>query len=104
MFHPLACFIGLRYLRSSRRGVVSFITFASVTGIGLGVAALIVILSVMNGLEAELRNRMLSMSAHASLTASGGLEDWRALEAELARLDSVAGVAPYVLLQGMLAA
>jgi lipoprotein-releasing system permease protein len=104
MFHPLACFIGLRYLRSSRRGVVSFITFASVTGIGLGVAALIVILSVMNGLEAELRDRMLSMSAHASLSAPGGLTEWESLQADLRRMDGVQGVAPYVLLQGMLAA
>jgi lipoprotein-releasing system permease protein len=104
MFHPLACFIGLRYLRSSRRGIVSFITFASVTGIALGVAALIVILSVMNGLESELRTRMLSMTAHVTLSAPGGLDDWEALRTGLERFDAVVGVAPYVVLQGMLAA
>src|SRR6185295_10250514 len=62
MFQPLEGFIGLRYLRSRRRrGVVSFMSAASLIGIALGVAALLVILSVMNGLETETRNRLLSM-------------------------------------------
>jgi lipoprotein-releasing system permease protein len=105
MFAPLECFIGLRYLRARRRGVVSFITMASLAGIALGVAALIVILSVMNGLETELRTRLLSMTAHASISAPGeGLTDWRALERRLAKEPDVVGVAPYVSLEGMLGA
>src|SRR5690606_5844640 len=70
-FQPLEAFVGLRYVRSRRRrGVVSFMSGASLLGVALGVAALIVILSVMNGLEAELRDRLLSMTAHASVSAA----------------------------------
>jgi lipoprotein-releasing system permease protein len=105
MFQPLEWFIGLRYLRSRRRrGVVSFMSAASLIGIALGVAALIVILSVMNGLETETRTRLLSMSAHASIAAPGGLTDWRELQGRLAAEPGVAGVSPYVVLEGMLAA
>ena len=107
MFYPLECFIGLRYIRARRRGVVSFISFASLTGIALGVAALIVILSVMNGFEGELRTRLLSLSGHATIAAAGegaGLADWSALETRLGGIQGVAGVAPYVLVQGMLSA
>jgi lipoprotein-releasing system permease protein len=105
MFAPLECFIGLRYIRARRRGAVSFISLASLLGIALGVAALIVILSVMNGFETELRTRLLSMTAHASISAPGtGLPAWRELEAELSALPGVVAVAPYTLLEGMLAA
>ena len=106
MFQPLECFIGLRYLRSRRRrGVVSFMSTASLLGIALGVAALLVILSVMNGFEAELRTRLLSMSAHATISKSeGGLGDWVDLQARVSMDERVLGVSPYVLLEGMLAA
>ncbi len=103
MFRPLEWFIGLRYLRSRRRrGVVSFMSAASLIGIALGVAALIVILSVMNGLETETRTRLLSMNAHATIAAPAGLEDWRALRNEFAASPGVEGVTPYVTLEGML--
>lgn len=105
MFQPLEWFIGLRYLRSRRkRGVVSFMSAASFLGIALGVAALIVILSVMNGLETETRTRLLSMSAHATVTVPSGLPDWQVLERGLRGVPGVAGVSPYVSLEGMLAA
>ena len=106
MFQPLEWFIGLRYLRSRRRrGIVSFMSTASLLGIALGVAALIVILSVMNGFETELRTRLLSMSAHATVAAPlAGVDDWPDLRRRLAAEDGVAGVAPYVLLESMLAA
>jgi lipoprotein-releasing system permease protein len=68
------------------------------------VAALIVILSVMNGLEAETRTRLLSMSAHATIAAPSGLTDWRTLAAAAADAPGVSGVSPYVELEGMLAA
>src|SRR5690606_37737757 len=75
---------------------------ASLIGVALGVAALIVILSVMNGLESELRNRLLSLTAHATITAPQGLDDWRAVAARVAERDGVASVSPYVTLQAML--
>ena len=70
MFQPLEWFIGLRYLRSRRwRALVSFRTAASLLGLALGVTALIVILSVLNGLETETRTRLLALSAHATVSA-----------------------------------
>ncbi|HEY7671968.1 MAG TPA: lipoprotein-releasing ABC transporter permease subunit [Gammaproteobacteria bacterium] len=105
MFRPLECFIGFRYLRSGRRrGVVSFMTAASFLGIALGVAALIVILSVLNGFETENRTRLLSMTEHVGISAAaGGLADWESLAARIAARDDVTAVAPFVELEGMLA-
>ena len=77
---------------------------ASLVGIALGVAALIIILSVMNGLETETRTRLLSVSAHATIASRAGLEDWRTWQARLAGVSGVAGVAPFVTIEGMLAA
>ncbi|HSG66585.1 MAG TPA: lipoprotein-releasing ABC transporter permease subunit [Gammaproteobacteria bacterium] len=104
MFRPLECFIALRYVRSRRRrGFISFISLASMLGIAIGVAALIVILSVMNGFEAELRSRLLSMTAHASVTRPPtGIEDWTELAVPLRELPNVVGVAPFVNVEAML--
>src|SRR5258708_18638030 len=72
MFQPVPVFVGLRYsLAREHSFFVSFITWVSLVGVALGVAALITVLSVMNGLESELRNRLLSLTAHASLSAAG---------------------------------
>jgi lipoprotein-releasing system permease protein len=79
-------------------------TVASLLGIALGVAALIIILSVMNGLETETRTRLLSVSAHATISSRSGVEDWRAWQQRLAAVPGVVGVAPYVTIEGMLAA
>src|SRR5215471_9085761 len=98
MFHPLSLYIGLRYVRArSHKFFVSFITWASLIGVGVGVAALIVILSVMNGFEDELRDRLLSLSAHARVTAGGSAAgaDWAAAERIVRGVEGVAGVAPY---------
>lgn len=103
MIGPLELGIGLRYLRARRRTrFVSFITLASSIGIAVGVAALIVILSVMNGFENELRSRLLGMTAHASVTGTEGeLADWPAtLERVLAEPD-VTAAAPYVEFEAM---
>jgi lipoprotein-releasing system permease protein len=103
MFQPLECFIGLRYLRSRRwRTLVSFRTAASLLGLMLGVMALIVILSVLNGLESETRARLLALSAHATVTKPGGIADWRELERRFANAPGVVAVTPYVRLEGML--
>jgi lipoprotein-releasing system permease protein len=104
MSNPVELFVGLRYLRAKRRTrFVSFITLISLLGIALGVAALIVILSVMNGFEGELRGRLLSMSAHGSVTgANGTTEDWRALVDAVGAEPGVAAVAPIVQMEGMI--
>ncbi len=104
MFKPLSLFIGLRYTRAKRRtGFISFITLTSVLGIALGVAALITVLSVMNGFEAELRDRILGMTSHASITGiDGELRDWQTLEAPLQQESRVLGWAPYVEGQAMI--
>jgi lipoprotein-releasing system permease protein len=104
MFKPLPFFIGLRYTRAKRRTrFISFITLTSILGIALGVTALITVLSVMNGFEAELRERILGMTAHASISGTDGdLRDWQALEPPLKRDSRVLGWAPYIEGQAML--
>jgi lipoprotein-releasing system permease protein len=102
---PYEWLIGTRYLRSAhRRGFVSFVALMSVCGLMLGVATLIVVLSVMNGFERELRSRILAVTSHAQLTGmQGSLADWRTL-AQRARLQSgVLAAVPYVESQAMLA-
>lgn len=104
MFKPLTLFIGLRYTRAKRRtGFISFITLTSILGIALGVSALITVLSVMNGFEAELRDRILGMTAHASITGTDGqLFNWQKFEAPLREEKRVLGWAPYVEGQAMI--
>jgi lipoprotein-releasing system permease protein len=104
MIRPLECFIGLRYLGTvGGRGLVSFLSFASLGGIALGVAAVIVILSAMNGLEAETRNRLLSLAEHVTLTPEAGTgTDWTTLRTRLLAVEGVAAVTPYVRLEAML--
>jgi len=104
MFKPLIIYIGLRYTRAKRRTrFISFITLTSVLGIALGVTALITVLSVMNGFEAELRERILGMTSHASITGENSeLRDWRDLEPALRKENRVLGWAPYVEGQAML--
>ena len=103
MFQPLELFIGLRYLRSRRwQALVSFRTAASLLGLALGVTALIVILSVLNGLEAETRSRLLELSAHATVSSPQGFADWRELERRFADTPGLEAVTPYVRLEGML--
>ena len=104
MINPVELFVGLRYLRAKRRTrFVSFITLISLAGVALGVAALIVILTVMNGFEGELRSRLLSMSAHGQVTGvQGRTSDWRSLLVEVADHPGVAAAAPLVQLEGMI--
>jgi lipoprotein-releasing system permease protein len=106
MFKPIPVAIGLRYLRAKRRnGFISFISFASMLGIALGVAALITTLAVMSGFQREIRDRMLQMAAHATVSADGEpLRGWADAVDEAKRDKRVAGAAPYierpVMLQG----
>ena len=102
---PYEWLIGTRYLRSAhRRGFVSFVALMSVCGLTLGVATLIVVLSVMNGFERELRSRILAVTSHAELTGtSGPLADWPALAARARGQSGVEAAAPYIESQAMLA-
>ncbi len=99
--------IGWRYVRAGRggrNGFLSFISLASVLGIALGVAALIIVLSVLNGFSAEVRDRMLSVIAHVELFSADGkaLPDWPATAAIARRDPRVVAVAPFVAGQGLL--
>lgn len=102
---PYELFIGLRYTRAKRRNhFISFISMISMLGIALGVAALIVVLSVMNGFQDELRNRILGVAAHIEITGfDNTLADWRQVAAQSLRVKEVEAAAPYVEGQGLLA-
>jgi lipoprotein-releasing system permease protein len=97
-------FIGLRYTRARRRNhFISFISGISMIGIALGVAALIVVLSVMNGFQKELRARILGVASHVQITgADNRLADWQALADVAAKRPRVVAAAPFVNAQGML--
>ena len=101
--------IGWRYTRAGRgarrNGFISFISGVSVLGIGLGVAALIIVLSVMNGFQKEVRDRMLSVIAHIEIYDAGGapLENWQALAAKARQNPAVVGAAPFVPAQALIA-
>jgi lipoprotein-releasing system permease protein len=104
MFQPLPVFVGLRYsLAREHSFFVSFITWVSLVGVALGVAALITVLSVMNGLESELRTRLLSLTAHASLNAGGApIGDWQARIRQLQGSPGLLGAAPFLDTDAML--
>jgi lipoprotein-releasing system permease protein len=104
MFKPIPVSIGLRYLRAKRRnGFISFISLASILGIALGVTVLITTLSVMSGFQREIRDRLLQMTAHATVSGAGdAMHDWPHA-VDMATKDSrVAGAAPFIDVQAML--
>lgn len=104
MFKPLPLYVGLRYTRAKRRNhFISFITIISMLGIALGVTALITVISVMNGFEQELRERILGMTAHATIQGQGSnLENWQSVAAAASENDQVKGFAPFIAAEGML--
>ncbi|NOZ52325.1 MAG: lipoprotein-releasing ABC transporter permease subunit [Gammaproteobacteria bacterium] len=105
MFKPLELFVGLRYIRAKRRNqFISFISFSSMLGIALGVTALITVLSVMNGFVTELRERILGMASHITVSGyEGELKEWRSLADEIVKSQPrVVGLAPYIRMEGML--
>src|SRR5215469_6976137 len=109
MFHPLSLFVGLRYVRArSHKFFVSFITWTSLAGVCVGVAALIVILSVMNGFEGDLRQRLLALDADARVvsadTQSADTPDpaqWQLAAQAASGSPGVVGVAPYAQIQAL---
>ncbi len=104
MFRPFELFIGLRYTRAKRRNhFISFISLTSILGIAVGVTALITVLSVMNGFEKELRERILGMASHLTISGPGGrLEHWQTLMARLDGRPGVQAIAPYIEAEAML--
>jgi len=104
MFQPKELFIGLRYIRAKRQShFVSFIAFISIAGVALGVFALIVVLSVMNGFGNELRDRTLSMTSHATITGYDGyVRDWPAVMEKVVKNKEVVAAAPYIRKEVML--
>jgi lipoprotein-releasing system permease protein len=104
MFQPLTLFVGLRYVRArGKKFFVSFITLVSLLCVCLGVAALIVILSVMNGFEGELRQRLLALTSHARVFAepSAVAPDWQETAKRVRALPGVVGAAPYIELEAL---
>jgi lipoprotein-releasing system permease protein len=101
---PYELFVGLRYTRAKRRNrFISVISLISVIGITIGVAALIVVLSVMNGFQKELRTRILGVASHVQIAAfDGGLSDWRGVAQQASRVPDVIAAAPYINQQGLL--
>src|SRR5919106_1715592 len=105
MFKPLELYIGLRYTRAKRRNhFISFISLISIVGMALGVTALITVLSVMNGFEKELRERILGMTAHATVMEIGQpLQNWQAVAQVIKHHPRVLGIAPFVRAEAMVA-
>jgi lipoprotein-releasing system permease protein len=98
MSYPLELFIGLRYLRAKKRNhFISFISSISIFGIALAIILLITVLSVMNGFQQELRDRILVMTSHVTVSAAtGGLRDWQVVSEKLKEDTEITGSAPYV--------
>jgi len=104
MFKPFSLFVGLRYTAAKRNNhFISFISLVSMLGLMLGVAALILVLSVMNGFDRELKDRILGMVPHASITGyDQPIEDWKSISSTVLDDPRVIGTAPFIHAQGML--
>jgi len=103
MFRPLFVFIGTRYTRAKRRNhFVSFISLTSIIGLALGVVVMIVVLSVMNGFDHEMRTRVLGMVPHATLESGEAISDWPSLADKVKQNPQVLAVAPFTQMQGLL--
>lgn len=102
MMRPAVLWLALRYLRAQPANqFATLVAMASVIGVALGVAALIVVLSVMNGFENELRGRLVAMTGHAVVLTGRGEEDWRAMRASVEATEGVDSAAAYVELEAM---
>ena len=103
MFNSFETMIGLRYVRARRRNhFISFISMSSMIGVALGVMALITVISVMNGFEKELKDRILGMASHAVIEELNGLKDWQSVINNIKDHPEIVGAAPYFHAEGML--
>lgn len=102
MFKPLSVYVGLRYTAAKRRNhFISFISLTSMIGLMLGVAVLIIVLSVMNGFDRELKQRILGMVPHATIEGTEPLADWQTIDTKVEQHPRVLAAAPYIQGQGM---
>jgi lipoprotein-releasing system permease protein len=103
-FYVFELFVGMRYTRAKRKNhFISFISLTSMIGIALGVAALIIVLSVMNGFQKDLRTRILGVASHLEITSSNNtLESWSTIAAYASKHEHVLASAPYISAQAML--
>ena len=98
-------FIAKRYLRAKRQtGFISLITYISIGGVTIGVAALIIVLSVMNGFESEVRDRIIGADAHIRVQTfhNKGVENWEDIKAQIEEIPHITGISPYILEKGMI--
>jgi len=103
MFRPLSIFIGIRYTGAKRRNhFISFISMTSMIGLALGVLAMIVVLSVMNGFQKEMSTRILGMVPHASIAGTQPLNDWQVVADAARQHPEVVAAVPFAELEGML--
>ena len=104
MFKPASVFIGLRYFFVGQRSalLVSFISLLAIAGLVLGVALLIIVLSVMNGFDRELRDNILSVVPHVQLIHQSGIEDWQSERDNIMQMDSVTNAVPYADAEGLM--
>ena len=104
LFRSVPLFVGLRYFTAAGRGnlLVSFISLLAIAGMALGVGLLVVVLSVMNGFDRELREKILSVVPHIQLLHNTGVSDWQGQQQLIAELDNVTEVSPYNQLEGLL--
>ncbi|MDA9345915.1 FtsX-like permease family protein [Porticoccaceae bacterium] len=104
LFKSVPLFIGLRYFTSGGQGnrLVSFISMLAITGLALGVALLVIVLSVMNGFDRELRERILSVVPHVQLIHGIGVTDWQTQQTLIEGLDQVSEVTPYNEAEGLI--
>jgi lipoprotein-releasing system permease protein len=101
-YNSVSLLLGLRYTIARQRSrSVAFISRVTMMGIVLGVSLLIVVLSVMNGFDKELRERILQIMPQVTLYQSGGMQDWSALREQLLSNEQITGVSPFVELQAM---
>lgn len=102
MFRPLSLYVGLRYTAAKRRNhFISFISLTSMIGLTLGIAVLIIVLSVMNGFDRELKQRILGMVPHAVIKGDGPLNNWQDIDGKVEQHPSVIAAAPFIQGQGM---
>jgi len=102
VIRPVSLWVALRYLRAQRSNhFASFVAWASVIGVALGVAALIVVLSVMNGFENELRQRLVAITGHGAVLTGDTVPDWQAVLDDVGRWPGIVAAAPFVEVQGM---
>ena len=93
--------LAFRYLKSNRGGVFSFTSFLAILGLSIGVSSLIIVMSVMNGFERELQDRILGVVPHALIKSDSTINNYQLLVDNINKLDNIKSSSPYIELQGL---